>query len=196
MTALKGGDPAAVVGARDPRITPGSRADIGLLNTAVIGVLGRMAGTNPPNLFTTLGRNRRLFRGWLRFAGSLMPRGRLTRRQTEMVILRVAHRRSCAYELEHHRRLGAKAGLTSSEIEALGTVDVTENRRWSGSDSVLLRATDQLLDRRDIDDEVWADLTRILDDRRLIELVLLVGHYDMLATTIGALRIAPDRPRG
>jgi len=32
-------------------------------------------------------------------------------------------------------------------------------------------------------------------DRELIELVMLVGHYDMLATAITTLRIQPDGPR-
>ena len=58
----------------------------------------------------TLGRHRPLFRGWLRFAGRLMPGGKLPRRETEMVILRVAHLRQCAYEFEHHARLARRAG--------------------------------------------------------------------------------------
>lgn len=181
---------------RAPRIAPGHRAELGLVNATIVDVLGRVAGTEPPNLFATLGRNRRLFRGWLRFAGALMPGGRLTRRQTEMIILRVAHRRSCSYELDHHRRLGARAGLDASDVDALGAPDTTADERWTWSESVLLSATDQLLDRHDIDDRCWTDLERMLDDRQLIELVMLVGHYDMLATTIGTLRIAQDRPHG
>ena len=32
-------------------------------------------------------------------------------------------------------------------------------------------------------------------ERRLVELVMLVGHYEMLATTLGTLRVQPDAPR-
>ena len=32
-------------------------------------------------------------------------------------------------------------------------------------------------------------------EREAIELLLLVGHYDMLATTLMTLRVEPDRKR-
>src|SRR5690242_14814356 len=100
-----------------PRIPPGDRRDIGLVNTGIARVIGRAAGSGPPNLFTTLSRHRRLYRRWLRFAGSLMPGGRLPREDTELLILRVAHNCACAYEWGHHVRLGRRAGLTADEIE-------------------------------------------------------------------------------
>ena len=177
-----------------PRIAPGDRRDIGLVAAAIAAVSGRVTGTTTPNLFLTLGRHRRLFRGWLRFAGALMPGGRLPRRETELVILRVAHRRSCAYEFEHHRHLGARAGVTPADVERLTEATVSPVG-WSAREVEVLRAVDRLLDDHDLDDDAWAALSAHLDDRDLIELVLLVGHYDMLATTINTLRIRPDRRR-
>jgi len=177
------------------RIDPGERRDVGWINAGIAGLLGRVAGTAPPHLFLTLGRHRRLFRGWLIFGGALMPGGRLRRRETEMVIIRVAHRRGCAYELEHHRRLGAKAGLTPADIDAILADGTEPDSRWSPRESTMLAAADELLAERNLSDETWAQLARHLDERELIEFSLLVGHYDMLATTIMTLRIQPDRPR-
>ena len=79
--------------------------------------LGRATGGRPPNIFTTLGRHRGLFRRWLWFAGGLMPGGKLPRADSELVILRVAHNTGCEYEWGHHERLGRRAGLTPEEIE-------------------------------------------------------------------------------
>lgn len=177
----------------DPRIPPGTRRDIGLLAWVVSVVAGRVAGTGPPNLFLTLGRHRRLFRGWLRFAGRLMPGGTFPRRETELVILRVAHVRDCEYERTHHERLARKAGLSQAELARVAEGPGAAG--WSAREQVLLRATDQLLHDHDIDDDTWDALTAELGKRRCIELCLLVGHYDMLAGTITALRIQPDRPR-
>ena len=102
----------------DPRLSPATRAEMGWLNTAIVEVIRRGARTQrAPNLFTTLARHRRLFRGWLRFAGALMPGGSLARRDTELVILRVAHNSGCEYEWRHHQRLGRRAGLSDAEIE-------------------------------------------------------------------------------
>lgn len=61
-----------------PRIGPGSTREIGLLATAIARIGGRVTGTGPLNVFTTLARHRGLFLPWLWFAGRLMPRGRST----------------------------------------------------------------------------------------------------------------------
>jgi AhpD family alkylhydroperoxidase len=176
------------------RIAPGGRGDVGLVTWALSRGAGRVQRTGPPNLFLTLGRQRRLFRGWLRFAGRLMPRGTLPRRETELVILRVAHLRSCTYEGEHHRRLARRAGVTLADIGRVEAGPAAPG--WSERERALLAAVDALHADGDLDDERWADLRSHLDEPAVIELVLLVGHYEMLATAIATLRIQPDVPRG
>jgi len=156
----------------------------------VAQVAGRVTGGRPPNLFLTLGRHPGLFRGWLRFAGRLMPRGKLPRRETELVILRVAHLRDCRYEHEHHVKLGRRAGLTDSEIARVA--DGSQADGWAPREQVILAATDELLANGDITDEAWSRLSGTLDTRQLIELVMLVGHYEMLAKAINTIRIQPD----
>lgn len=177
-----------------PRIGPGGRRDVGLVTWALSHGAGRAQGTGPPHLFLTLGRHRRLFRGWLRFAARLMPLGTLPRRETELVILRVAHLRRCAYEWEHHRHLARRAGVTAADVERVEAGPAADG--WTERERAVLTAVDALHADGDLDDDTWADLRRHLDERAAIELVLLVGHYEMLATAIGTLRIQPDRRRG
>ncbi|MGH3655539.1 MAG: carboxymuconolactone decarboxylase family protein [Micromonosporaceae bacterium] len=171
------------------RIPPGNWRDVGVVNWLIAVVSGKVIGAPPPHLFLTLGRHRRLFRGWLRFAGRLMPGGTLSRRETELVILRVALLRDCEYEYAHHVRLGRRAGLSDAEIHRL-----TEGpgNGWSDRERAVLSAVDQLCRTRDLDDESWTALRGHLNKTECIELCLLVGHYDMLATVIKALRIEPD----
>ena len=174
----------------EPRIAPGGRQELGLATWALLRIAGRAMRTGPPNLFTTLGRHRRLFRGWLRFAGRLMPRGRLPRRDTELVILRVAHLRGSTYEWQHHVRLGRRAGVGKDDLRRVEQGPSAEG--WSEREAALLTAVDELDGEGDLSDETWARLRSHLDERESIEFVLLVGHYEMLATTIAALRIQPD----
>jgi alkylhydroperoxidase family enzyme len=98
-----------------------------------------------------------------------------------------------AYELTQHRRLGRRAGLTADEIDriALGPADPA----WGPRDRMLLRTADALHAQRDVSDALWAELRAQLDEREAIELVMLVGHYAMLATTLNTLRVEPDRAR-
>lgn len=176
------------------RVAPGTRQQVGLVNWAFAQVSGRVTGTNPPNLFLTLGRHRRLFRGWLRFAGHLMPGGRIDRRTTELVILRVAHLAGCEYELEHHRHLARRAKLTAAEVERVQAGPGAPG--WGDRERALLAAVDELHAEGDLADATWDGVRSHLDEEQAIELVLLVGHYEMLATAIRTLRIETDRPRG
>lgn len=157
---------------------------------AFSALAGRAQGTSSPNIFLTLGRHRRLFRGWLRFASRLMPFGRLPRRETELVILQVAHLRNCTYEWEHHRHLAHRAGVTAADVDRV--VEGPDADGWTHREATLLSAVCALHRDGDLDDAMWTSLRSHLDEREAIELVMLAGHYEMLATTIATLRITPD----
>lgn len=176
----------------DPRVVPGGPRDVGVATWVFCRLAGLVAGTEPPNLFRTLGRHGPLFRGWLHFAGRLMPGGKLARRDTELVILRVAHLRRCDYEFDHHVRLGRRAGVGAADIDRV--IEGPAAPGWSARERAVLTAADALHERQDVDDTTWRELRTHLDDRQAIELVMLVGHYEMLATAIHALRIQPDPP--
>jgi len=175
------------------RIRPGTFRELGPFPWLFSRVAGRVTGTAPPAIFTTLGRTRGTFRGWLHFAGRLMPFGSLPRRECELVILTVAHVRECEYEEQHHRRLGARAGLRPAEIEALlggPEVDI-----FSPRERTLQETARALVLQRDLSDSQWAALRDVTSEREALEFLLLVGHYDLLATTLGVLRIEPDPVR-
>jgi AhpD family alkylhydroperoxidase len=167
---------------RRPRIAPGGRREIGLLNAGIARAAGIATRGHPPHIFTTLARHRRLFRRWLWFAGALMPGGRLPREETELLILRVAHNTGCEYEWSHHERMGRRVGLGEEEIARVREGPVAPG--WSERRALLLAAADELHERGRI------------DEVRMIELCMLVGHYEMLAMTLNSLEVEPDFPTG
>lgn len=175
------------------RVLPGALREAGPLAWVIAVVGGRLAGTEPMNLFLVLGRHRKLFRSWLGFGARLMPRGLLPRRESELVILRVAHLRTCAYEWVQHVRIGKRSGLTDADIDRV--TDGPQAQGWSSRERAILAAVDALHADGDLDDATWAVLREHLDDRESIELCMLAGHYEMLATTITALRVQPEAPR-
>lgn len=179
-----------MVSALQPRISPGRLRELGPINWVVWQMLSRAAGTDDAHLFSTLGRTKGLFRGWLHFSGRLMPGGRLPRHESELVILRVARLRDCAYEMDHHIRLGRRAGVTPEILERLRTGPSADG--WSDKHRALLAAVDELVETRDIGNATWAALTEHYDERSLIEIVLLINQYEGLAATITALRIQRD----
>ena len=175
------------------RIAPGGLRDLGPVRWGFARAAGRVTGTEPPAIFTTLGRTKGLFTGWLHFAARLMPFGSLERRESELVILTVATARGCEYEREHHRLLGRRAGLTTAEIE--GILDDRAVESLSTREQILRESAWILVRTQDLDDDQWATLRRMTTEREAIELLLLVGHYDMLATTLMTLRLQPDAHR-
>jgi alkylhydroperoxidase family enzyme len=174
-----------------PRIAPGGPAEIGRLNHGLARLIGAATGGPPPHLFTTLARHRRIFRRWLRFAGALMPGGILPRADSEILILRVAHNCRCEYEWRHHEHLGAAAGLSAEEIARVREGPGADG--WTARQALLLRAADELHADHTLSDGLWDELRPLLRDEELIELCLLVGHYEMLAMTLNALAVEPDR---
>jgi alkylhydroperoxidase family enzyme len=175
----------------EPRIKPGGRAEIGTVNFVFSRIAGRVTKTGPPNIFTTLGKNPRLLRRWLFFAGALMPGGKLPRIDTELVILRVASNAGSEYEWNQHVPMGKAAGLSDEDIERIKTGPGAAG--WSERQSALLSACDDMHSDREISDATWARLTAILDERLLIELCMLIAHYEMLAMVLGTLRVQPER---
>lgn len=63
---------------------------------------------------------------------------------------------------------------------------------WSDREHVLLAAVDEVARPARFRHDAWLDLRRHLDEPAALEL-MLVGHYEMLATTINTLR-GPARP--
>lgn len=120
------------------------------------------------------------------FGALLLGFGKLRRRDTELVILRVAHLRGCAYELQQHRRIAQRRGVdaeTQARICAGPTAEGLAER-----DRALLSAVDELIDTRTLSEQCWQELATYLDRPQLIEFVTLIGQYDALAATLNTLR--------
>jgi AhpD family alkylhydroperoxidase len=169
---------------------------LGPINWVLAKLGARTVRAPEMHLFTTLGQRQLLFWAWLFYGGRLL-RGRLRAVDTELVILRVAHLRSCEYELQHHRRMARKQGLDAPmQATIFGWPDVTSGSgpQLTNRQQALLAATDEFVKGRTITADTWRQLANHLDRRQLIEFCLLTSQYDGLAATIAALDIPLDHP--
>ena len=130
------------------------------------------------HLFTTLGINKLLW-SWLPFGGYLLYIGKLSRKDAEVVILRVGHLRDCEYELQQHRRLARTRGigpdLQAKIFEGPDTDGLTDRQR------ALITATDEFVVTRGVSPETWTTLSSHLSRAQLVE-------FCMLAATIRRAR--------
>lgn len=146
---------------------------------------------HPLNIFTTLARHPSLFRRWMGFGGALLS-GKLGARLRELVIMRTGHLCRSEYEWAQHVPLAKAAGISEDEIEALRTP--LASGPWDGEDRLVLEAAEEIHEKGTITDPTWDSLSERFDEASLIELVMLVGQYHLVATTVRTLRIALEEP--
>lgn len=174
-----------------PRVVPGKGLELSPLALLATKIGSKVTGTDDVRLFSTLGRVRRLFPAWLLYSGMMMPFGVLSRKETELVILRVSHLRGSAYERNHHEHIGSRVGLSAEEIER--TKSKPAEVQWSQRIAAMLTVADELVASQDVTDETWARVSTHLNERELVALVMLVTQYDGLATTLHTLRVQLDQ---
>ena len=150
------------------------------------------------NIFDTLVRHPGLFRKWLPLGGKLLA-GKLPARDRELLILRTAWHCRAAYEWGQHVKIAKSSGVTEDEIARVPAGP--DDAGWSAFDRALLSAADELHDDACISDTTWAALAETYDERQLIEVPMLVGHYHMVAFALNSLGVqreegVPDLPDG
>jgi alkylhydroperoxidase family enzyme len=161
-----------------------------MLARVVATVAARATGGERPRVLTTLARHRRLFRWWLPFAGGLLLRSELPRADVELVVLRTACNCRSWYEWAQHVALAERAGLPGPVVAAVPSW--ADHDLFTPRQRLLLLATDELHARRTITDATWAPLAAELREPELIELCMLVGHYEMLAMTLNSLGVEAE----
>ena len=171
-----------------PRLPPLAPAEWSDVLTAVLE--NSPGGTDEPmHIFTTLGRaDPDLFRRWLGFGGALLG-GSLPGRLREIVILRTAARFGGRYEWAQHIGLAEAQGVTAAELAAVSNKDEVDGVGWSPVERAALRAVDETADAGAVSDATWETLADDLRESELIELLMLIGHYMMLTTVLGSLRV-------
>ena len=149
-------------------------------------LLGGAGAGKATAIFATFVRHPGLFRKWLPFGGKLLA-GKLPPRERELMILRTGWRCQAEYEWGQHVVIGKAAGITDEEIERIKAGP--DDPAWDPFDATLLRATDELHDDSCISDATWAALAERYDDRQLIEVAMVVGHYHLVSFALNSFGV-------
>ena len=142
-------------------------------------------------LLSTLVRHPKLTRAYLKFSTYLLYGSTLPPRIREQVILRVAHRRGCAYEWSHHVEMGKEIGLSDADIEAMRSGNADNE-----FDRALICAVDELDEKTNISDQTWATLGEQLDERQRMDLIFTTGNYIALAMAVNTFGVEVEGDHG
>lgn len=117
----------------------------------------------------------------------------LTAREREIAILAVAAARRASFEWYAHERVGRASGLTDGELRALHE---GEDPRFSDErESAVLRVVRQLVARGELDEQTYGAVVKALGEKTLVEIVVLVGYYELLALLLAAFHVGVPEGR-
>lgn len=140
----------------------------------------------PPGTWLLSPQVGRAFRSMYR---ALRNETQLTARDREIAILLHAAERDCAFELHAHRLIAIRDGLTPDEVEALVAQRSIESA--SAEEAQVFRTALALVRERELTDEQYAEAISVLGERKLFELISLLGYFDVLATQLTVFGVKP-----
>jgi alkylhydroperoxidase family enzyme len=119
--------------------------------------------------------------------GSVIRYGtQFSSRAREIAILVTAGAARSNFEWHAHAHLGRAAGLSEVEIAAIR--DGIEVTTFDPTEQMIWRVARSLVAQKDLDDELFAAAEPVLGLPMLVDLVVLVGYYELLARSLRVWR--------
>jgi 4-carboxymuconolactone decarboxylase len=137
-----------------------------------------MSGAEANNALSTFAHHPALAKAFLRFNVHLLYSSTLPPRIRELAILRVAHRRDCAYEWTHHVDIAKQEGISDDEIAAVRGGSAGS---FEAFERAVLTGVDELEEKSQLSDQTWAALGERLNDQQRMDFIFTVGCYALLA---------------
>jgi 4-carboxymuconolactone decarboxylase len=171
--------------ARLPYVDPAETAE------PVRDALGRVP---PLNIFRMMANAESAFRPWLRWGATLLGDLELDPKLRELAILRVARLTPHAeYEWIQHVPIAKATGATDEQVAALERDD-PEASCFSDDELAVLRFTTEVVRDAQASDASLEELNRFMTAREIVELLMVIGQYMMVARVMATTRMELDEP--
>lgn len=172
----------------DPRIKRSA------LHRGAIALARRLSRGRSYQFMRVVSIDRRLFRPFLAFNMRLMPLGKLDRCDTEALILRTAWLCGSRYEWTQHEAIGRRAGLSTEQIEAVASDPQSD--LLGEKARLLLPMVPELLENHALSEATYEALAPHFTPAQILEAVMLVGNYAMLAGALSTFGVQLEEAWG
>ena len=149
----------------------------------------------PLNIFRTVAHAETCFRPFLRLGQAILTQQKLDPVLRELAILRVARLTPAEYEWVQHVDIAKAVGATEDQVAALEAGDADADC-FDASQQLVLRFTTDVVQDARTSDETYGELSELLSDQEIVELVLAIGYYMMIARVMEVTEIDIDPPAG
>jgi alkylhydroperoxidase family enzyme len=147
------------------------------------------------NIFKLMAVADTCFRPMLRLGTAILGRQKLSGKLRELAILRVARLSGAEYEWVQHVPIAKAVGASEAQVAALEAGTADANCFDPAERAVLAFATELVAAARP-SDAAFDALAKHLSPQEIVELVLAIGYYMMIARLMETARIDLDPPAG
>jgi 4-carboxymuconolactone decarboxylase len=146
----------------------------------------------PLNIFRMLANAETVFRPFLRFGDALLADLELNGLLRELAILRVSRLTPHAeYEWVQHAPIARAVGASDDQLAALERDDI-DAACFDDVQRAMLRFVSEVVRDARASDETFDALAAHLPPRQIVELLLVIGQYMMLARVMATLELELD----
>lgn len=145
----------------------------------------------PLNIFRMLAQADSAFVPFLKFGGAVLSSLELDPKLRELVILLVAKEMNAEYEWVQHVGIARELGVEPAQIEAIERMELDAAALAPDARALLVFA-DQVIDATRANDQVFATLQEYFPPRQIVETLLVIGEYQMLAQVMTNLDLETD----
>jgi 4-carboxymuconolactone decarboxylase len=143
------------------------------------------------NIFAMLAHAETAFTPCLLLGGVLLTQLELDPKLRELAILLVAAHTGAEYEWIQHVGISKAIGIDDEQIAAVQRRDL-EATCLNPDARILLRFTHEVLLRPRADDDTFTALCERFPPRQIVEILLVIGNYHMLARIMTTLDVDLD----
>lgn len=157
-------------------------------DTAPEPVAGLLRELPTMNVFRMLGNASSVFAPWLEWAGAVLHETTVDPVLRQLAILRaVALVPGADYVWIQHEEIARALGMTDAQVEGARTGSGLE-----GEEALMIELTEGIAVDCSPADEVWERALARFSPRELVELVLILGQYMMVARIAATVQLDPD----
>lgn len=146
----------------------------------------------PLNVFRMLAHAETAFPPYLRMASAILTELQLDPGLRELAILQVAKQSEAEYEWIQHVALARHAGIGDEQIEAIRSGEFETAECLGPTQRAVLAFTAAVLADPRLPDATFDRVRDVLGSREIVELLLTIGSYLMLAQLMTTLEIELD----
>lgn len=147
------------------------------------------------NIFRMIANAHTAFRPFLRLGAAILAEGELDAKLRELAIIHVAQLSHAEYEWIQHAAIAKAVGATDEQVSAIERGEV-ESDCFDDTERLVLAFTTEVVRDVGASESTVAAAAECFSPREIVELLLAIGFYMMVARVMETTDLELDEPVG